>query len=144
MIMKKIIYILFFFFTFQAAFAQDEQPGGSKLREKMIEYIQTKLGLSRTEAEKFQPVFLDYLKERRRFIQESKGKPALEVQQKMVELKVRYRDQLKPIIGEKRSNEVFDKEIEFIKGVKQEYLDRIEQKNERRANKGKNTELLSN
>ena len=114
--MKKLIYILFFFFAVCPAFAQDERPGDEKIRERMTQYIQNKLGLSRTEAEKFQPVFVDYIKELRRTNREfkSKGEGGLDLQQKIVEIRVRYRDQFKPIIGEKRSNEVFDLERGFF------------------------------
>lgn len=145
--MKRLIYILFFFFTVQTSFAQDEQPGGEgKVREKMIQYIQDKLGLNRTEAEKFQPVFTNYLKELRQTNRESKskGETGLDLQKKIVEIRVRYRDQFKPIIGEKRSNEVFDHEREFIKSVREEINDRRQDRSERRADKGKNSKLFSN
>ena len=143
--MKKLIYILFFFFAVCPAVAQDERPGDEKIRERMTQYIQNKLGLSRTEAEKFQPVFVDYIKELRRTNREfkSKGEGGLDLQQKIVEIRVRYRDQFKPIIGEKRSNEVFDHEREFIKSIKEEINDR-RQGGEGRPNKGKNSKLLSN
>ncbi len=142
--MKKIIYILFFLFTLQPAFAQDEQPGEGKLREKMVEYIQAKLGLSRAEAEKFQPVFLNYFKELKRTNKEFKGSKGLEFQQKIVEMRLRYRDQFKPILGEKRSNEVFEHEGDFIRKVKVEINDRQQERREGRADKRKNSKLLSN
>jgi len=143
--MKKLIYILFFFFAIQPAFAQDEQPGEGRIREKMIQYIQNKLGLSRTEAEKFQPVFINYIKELRKTNREFKGKSerGLDLQQKIVEIRVRYRDQFKPILGEKRSNDVFDHEREFIKSIKEEISDR-HKGGQGRPNKGKNSKLLSN
>lgn len=144
--MKKILYIFFFLFAVQPLFAQDEPQGEGKLREKMIQYIQTRLGLSRTEAEKFQPVFLNYLKELRQtnHASKAKGETGLDLQQKIVEIRVRYRDQFKPIIGEKRSNEVFDHEREFIKSLKEEINDRRQERRERRADKGKNSKLFSN
>ncbi|RYZ29986.1 MAG: hypothetical protein EOO10_04405 [Chitinophagaceae bacterium] len=136
--MKKILYILFFFFTVQTAFAQDDQPG--KLREKMVEYIQNKLGLDRAEAERFQPVFFEYLKDLRKTNQEFKGDRLVQ-QQKVVELRLRYRDQFKPIVGEKRSNEVFKHEREFVDKAADVLRDR---RTERRTNKGKNSNLFSN
>jgi hypothetical protein len=141
--MKKIFYILFFVFAIQPAFAQDDQPGEGKLREKMIQYIQNKLNLSRAEAEKFQPVFINYFKELRLTNKEFKGQ-GLELQQKIVEVRLRYRDQFRPIIGEKKSNEVFDHERDFIRTVQEEIKDRRQERLERRANKGKNSKLFSN
>ncbi|MGZ8544119.1 MAG: hypothetical protein ACXWV0_02435 [Flavisolibacter sp.] len=134
--MKRIIYILFFALALSpVSFAQDmdDDPGG-KLREKMVEYIQKKLTLSRNEAEKFQPVFLDYLRQMRSTRQEFKTDQIL-LKKKVADLRVRTRDQLKPIIGEQRSNEVFTHEQEFIRMAIQEQKERIQNRNEGRANK---------
>ncbi|MDB5207133.1 MAG: hypothetical protein JWR72_2208 [Flavisolibacter sp.] len=139
--MKKIIYLLFFLFAIKPAFAQDGQPNEGKLREKMVDYIQAKLGLSRGEAEKFQPVFVNYFKDLRRTTKEFKG-DRLILQQKIVEVRLRYRDQFKPIIGEKRSNEVFERENEFIQTVRGEINERRQERREGRADKGKNSKLL--
>jgi hypothetical protein len=141
--MKKIIYILFLFFAVQPVSAQEEQQGEGKLREKLVEYVQAKLGLSRTEAENFQPVFVNYFKELKKTNREFKGQ-GLELQQKIVEVRLRYREQFKPIVGEKRSNEVFDHEREFVQKVKAEVNDRRQERQEGRVNKGKNSKLLSN
>ncbi len=141
--MKKLIYTLFLFFAIQPVFAQDEQQGEGRLREKLVEYVQVKLGLSRVEAEKFQPVFVNYFKELKNTNREFKGQ-GLELQQKIVEVRLRYREQFKPIVGEKRSNEVFEHEREFVQKVKMEINERRQERQEGRANKGKNSKLLSN
>ncbi|MGZ3838069.1 MAG: hypothetical protein ACXVMS_14370 [Flavisolibacter sp.] len=135
--MKRILYILSFFTLLStASFAQD----GGKLRDKMTEYIQQKLGLSRSEAEKFGPIFLDYFKDLRQTNQEFRG-DRLVLQQKIVDLRLRYRDQFKPIIGEKRSNDVFTYEREFIKSVKELQQDRLQNRLEGPANKRNMPEL---
>jgi hypothetical protein len=132
--MKKIFYILIFVFSLNSVgFAQDDEPG-EKLRDKMIEYIQNKLGLSKAEAEKFQPVFLDYLKDMRSTKQQFRGDKLI-LQQKIVDLRIRYRDQFKPIIGEKRSNEVFTHEREFVQQAINEQRERLQNRQEGRANK---------
>jgi hypothetical protein len=134
MTMKKIFYIFIFLFSFSSAsIAQDDQDGG-KVRERMVEYIQEKLGLSKTEAERFSPVFMDYFKELRKTNQEFKG-DRLVLQQKIVELRLRYRDQFRPIIGEQRSNELFIHERYFIQKVKLERDLRLQNRQEGRANK---------
>lgn len=133
--MKKIFYILIFSFSLSSvSFAQDDDDAGGRLRDKMIEYIQNKLGLSKGEAEKFQPVFLDYLKDMRNTKQQFKGDKLI-LQQKIVDLRIRYRDQFKPIIGEQRSNAVFQHEREFVERAKQELIDRRENRLDGRANK---------
>ena len=132
--MKKIIYIWLSLFTLHVtSYAQDDQEGG-KVRERMIEYIQEKLSLSKNEAEKFSPVFIDYFKELRKTNQEFRG-DRLVLQQKIAELRLRYRDQFKPIIGEKRSNEVFNHERDFIQKVKLERDLRMQNRQEGPANK---------
>jgi hypothetical protein len=100
----------------------------------MIEYIQDRLGLSKSEAEKFQPVFLDYLRDMRNTKQQFKGDKLI-LQQKVVDLRIRYRDQFKPIIGEQRSNNVFKHEREFVEKALQERQDRIQNRLDGRANK---------
>lgn len=131
--MKRIVYILIFVLSLSnVSIAQDDD--GGKLRDKMIEYIQTKLGLSKAEAEKFQPVFLDYLKDMRSTRQQFNG-DRLILQQKIIDLRIRYRDQFKPIIGEARSNAVFQHEREFVEKAIQERNDRLQNRPESRANK---------
>ena len=133
--MKKIIYILLFTFSMSTiSFAQDEGGDCGKVRERMIGFIQEKLGLSKGEAERFTPVFMNYFKELRRTKQDYKGR-GLELQQKIVELRLRYRDQFKPIIGEKRSNDVFEQERIFIQKVKEERDLRLQNRQDGPANK---------
>ena len=120
--MKKILYLFSFLCLFTVnSYSQDE----GKLREKLTEYIEQKLGLTKAEAEKFGPVFIEYFKELRRTNQQFRG-DKLVLQQKIVELRLKYRDQFKPIIGEKRSNEVFHYEREFVKEVKELREDRLQ------------------
>jgi hypothetical protein len=135
--MKKIFYILILTFSVTtASFAQDDGPddGAGKIREKMIEYVQQKLGLSKSEAEKFQPVFMDYLRQLKTTKHDFQG-DRLVLQQKIAELRLRYRDQFRPIVGEKRSNEVFTHERDFIQKVVEERNDRLQNRKDGPPNK---------
>jgi hypothetical protein len=133
--MKRIVYILVFALSLSSmCFAQSDDDAGGRLRDKMIEYIQNKLNLSKAEAEKFQPVFLDYLKDMRSTKQQFGG-DRLILQQKIVDLRIRYRDQFKPIIGEPRSNAVFQHEHDFVEKAIQERNDRLQNRLDSRANK---------
>jgi hypothetical protein len=124
--MTKYLYILFFsMFLNASAIAQDDAGNGNKIREKMTEYVQKRLGLSKGEAERFNPVFLNYFNELRNTnIQH--GDDKLVLQQKIIDLRLRYRDQFKPIVGEKRSNDVFTYERDFVEEVKRLRQDRIQ------------------
>lgn len=138
--MKKIVYTILFCFFLHCSFAQDDQqPGAGRLKERMVEFIQNKLGLNKSEAERFQPMFMDYLRQLRDAKQDAKG-DRLVLQQKVVDLRLRFREQLKPVIGEKRSNDVFTYEKEFIKGVS-EQKELLQERNEGRANKRNKPDL---
>jgi hypothetical protein len=113
--MKRILYAVLFLFTVHTtALAQDD---GGKVRDRMTEYIQKRLDLSKSEAERFSPVFINYFNELRKTNQDYQGDRLL-LQQKVTDLRVRYRDQFKPIIGDKKSNDVFTYERAFIEEVK--------------------------
>jgi len=134
--MKRIFYITTLFLTLSvAAFAQDDDGNGSKVSERMTEYIQKRLNLSKNEAEKFAPVFLNYFNELRQTNQQYRG-DRLVLQQKIADLRLRYRDQFKPIMGDKRSNDVFNYERDFIEEVKRLRQDRIQNNRGGRPGKG--------
>jgi len=125
--MKRILIILSLFMLASAKLiAQDDDNGNERIRDKMSQYIQERLNLSKSEAEKFSPVFLRYFREWKTTLRESKGEPVLLRQQKIVDLRLRYRDQFKEIIGEKRSNEVFDHQQRFIQGMRDLQRERLE------------------
>ena len=90
---------------------ENDEKGG-KIGDRMSEYIQDRLGLSKAEAEKFSPVFLRYFQEFRQ-IRQSNRDDKLVLQQKVVDLRIRYRDQFRQIIDEPRANKVFVYEDEF-------------------------------
>lgn len=114
--MKKLVFILsLFFITFNALLAQDE--GDEKIRDKMSEYIQQRMNLNKTEAEKFTPVFLRYFKEWRNTLRENRTNK-LDLTKKIVDLRIRYREEFRDIIGEKRSNDVFGHQDKFIRDLK--------------------------
>jgi len=113
-----------------AAMAQNEEPArdAPKIQERMREYIQTKLGLSRAETEKFTPVFVRYFRE---FVQTHKQNRSdrLILQQKIIELRLRYRGEFKQIMDETRANKVFKYEDDFrreaIQIIKENRRDRV-------------------
>ena len=130
--MKRILYILSCFLLLSTAtLAQDPSGNGDKIRERMTEYLQKRLNLSKAEADRFGPVFMDYFNELRNTSQQYKG-DRLVMQQKIVDLRLRYRDQFKNIMGEKRSNDVFVYEREFVNEVKELRKERLQNKPNKR------------
>lgn len=113
--MKKCVIILITLLSFLPgiSFAQDEQPvQESKIQERMREYIQNKLSLSRNEAEKFTPMFVRYFREFAQTHRAYRG-DRLILQQKIIELRLRYRTEFRQIMDEQRANKVFKYEDEF-------------------------------
>jgi len=124
--MKKILLILsLLLLSTQAILAQDD--GDEKIRDKMTEYIQQRMKLTKSEAEKFTPVFIRYFKEWRTTLRENRKDPdPLVLQQKIVELRLRFRPEFKDILGEKRSNQVFQHQEKFIQELKTIRQERIQ------------------
>lgn len=130
--MKKWVIILITILSFLPglSFAQDELPAQeSKVQERMREYIQNKLSLSRSEAEKFTPLFVRYFRE---FAQTHRAyrDDRLILQQKIIELRIHYRTEFRQIMDEQRANKVFKYEDEFrqevIRILKENRRDRID------------------
>ncbi len=120
--MKKLFFIISLLFTTSLVtplFAQEaeEDDGNEKIRDKMSEFIQKRLDLSKDEADKFTPIFIRYFKEWRQTIRENKG-DRLVMQQKIIELRLRYRSQFKDVIGEKKSNQIFVHQDRFIQDIR--------------------------
>jgi len=126
--MKRLLLIFFLFMLAGVKlYAQDDDDSGNeKIRDKMNEFIQQRLNLTKSEAEKFSPVFLRYFKEWRTTLRDSKQDPVLVRQQKIVDLRLRYRDQFRGIVGEKRSVQIFDEQTIFIKQIKDLRRERLE------------------
>ena len=111
--------------TAVSAKAQDV-GGDDKIRDKMREFIQRRMDLTKNEAERFTPVFVRYFKEWRTTLRDFGRGPKLDLQQKIVDLRLRYRTEFKEILGEKRSNDVFQHQEKFIQELKTIRQERIQ------------------
>ena len=108
--------------------AQDDE----RLRDKMREYIQQRMRLKANEAERFTPIFLRYFREWRTTLKDNQGDKLI-LQQKIVELRLRYRNEFKEIVGERRSNEIYQRQEEFIQQLKDIRQERIKDRPLRRT-----------
>ncbi|MBM3415389.1 MAG: hypothetical protein FJY20_02870 [Bacteroidetes bacterium] len=110
-------------------------PQENKIRERMQEYIQKRLNLNRSEAEKFTPVFIRYFREFAQTHRTYRG-DRLVLQQKIIDLRLRYRTEFRQIMDEQRANQVFKHEDDFrreaIQIIRENRRDRIEGKPLRR------------
>lgn len=120
--MKKILLILGWLFLSAAPLLaqddDDQEEGAEKIRDKMNEFIQKRLDLSKDESSKFTPVFIRYFQEWRQTLRDTKGLPTLDRQQKVIELQVRFRSQFRDIIGQRRGDLVFEHQRRFIEEIR--------------------------
>ena len=131
--MKKFLLILTLaLLTGSVLHAQDDE--NDRIRDKMREFIQKRLNLNRNEADRFAPVFVRYFREWRQTLKENRD-DVLVRQQRIVELRIRYRTEFRDIVGEKRSNDVFKKQDEFIQGIQKMREEQIRSRKDDRPNK---------
>jgi len=131
--MKKLLFILTLIFSFSVALHAQDDSNDDKIRDKMTLYIQQRMRLTKNEADRFSPVFIRYFKDWRNAIRDNRT-DRLILQQKIVELRLRYRNEFKDIIGEKKSNEVFRHQEVFIQELKDIKRERIQNRPIRRNN----------
>jgi len=131
--MKKFLLILTL--SLLAGFSSKAQDDDNdKIRDKMREFIQKRLNLTRNEAERFTPVFIRYFREWKQTLQENRA-DGLVRQQRIIELRLRYRTEFRDIVGEKRSNEVYKQQEVFIRGIKEMREEQIKARRAERPNK---------
>ena len=115
--MKKFLFILTFaLLTGFSSKAQNDD--NDKIRDKMREFIQKRLDLTRNEAERFTPVFIRYFREWKQTLQENRA-DGLVRQQRIIELRLRYRTEFRDIVGEKRSNDVYKQQDVFVREIRE-------------------------
>lgn len=124
---------LFFSFT---AFSQVQRPGNPEARANELKKIQAmemafitkELNLSPEEAQKFWPVFNQYRNELRSISTEKKMNDHLEKQQKMLDIRKKYREDFSKVMNQDRANRVFGAEDEFKSLVRREFQKRQDER----------------
>ena len=125
--MKKLVFILTLtLLTGLVTKAQDEEY--DRIRDKMKEFIQKRLHLSKKEAERFTPVFIRYFREWRTSLRET---DLVLRQQKIAEVRLRYRPEFSEIVGEARQNAVYRQQDIFIQEITKIRQERIESRRPR-------------
>ena len=132
--MKKILLILSLsFVTVMTCFGQDDDnDNNDKIRDKMTEFIQRRMSLSKGEAQKFRPIFLRYFKEWRTTLRENKSDKPL-MQLRVAELRIRYRTEFNDIVGENRCNQIYEHQEVFIKEIRRLRQEQLERRPVRRT-----------
>ncbi len=109
--MKKFVLIVSFLFSsFTVLLAQDDENSrGEKIEALKIAFITQKLELSTDEAQKFWPVYNQYDQE----IRNIKGGEVLDNEERLLNIRKKYKPSFERILGPKKLNNLFNAERDF-------------------------------
>ena len=123
--MNKIHYLvpmigLILITNFSSLQAQTTQPDPGNKEEKIraleVAFISRKLNLSTDEAQKFWPVYNEYKTDIRSTVgpkDKRKDIDVLDREEKVLEVRKKYKDRFTQAVGEKKMNQFFQAEHEF-------------------------------
>jgi hypothetical protein len=122
--MKKfVLFLVLISASFSFVKAQDDKDKrDEKIQALKIAFITQKLELSSDEAQKFWPVYNKYETEIRQVYKENKaGGDAIENEEKVLNVKKKYRTEFIKVIGQPKTTILFNSEREF-RGVLMRHL----------------------
>lgn len=103
-----------------AVTAQEQRTPDPKQEEKIqaleVAFISRKLELTADEAQKFWPVYNEYKRDMRQVMMSQRNNPGRDVvdaEQKMLDVRKKYKDRFSGVIGQPRMNRFFQAEHEF-------------------------------
>lgn len=115
--MNKQLYILFFilFVGVGCVYAQQPRPGQPNVEALKVAYLTKQLELSPDEAKKFWPVHDQYQAEIEKLLREYREKKGdeLELEEKMLGIRKKYKPDFVKAIGEEKFNKMLRAEREF-------------------------------
>ncbi|HUS00744.1 MAG TPA: hypothetical protein VMY77_03410 [Chitinophagaceae bacterium] len=115
--MKQLILILTLFFgsfSFANAQSDNKESRTEKVQALKIAFITQKLELTSAEAQKFWPVYNRYETDLRQVIVDNRGGgDAIDNEEKVLNVKKKYRTEFSNVIGASKTNILFNAEREF-------------------------------
>jgi hypothetical protein len=113
--MKKYILIVFVMLgCFSGIKAQDgDQTRAEKIEALKIAFITQKLQLTTDEAQKFWPVYNQYENEIRSLQLGNRNGPALDNEEKLLNIRKKYKGSFEKVIGPLKLNKLFNDERDF-------------------------------
>lgn len=129
--MKQLPILVAILFTFLESTAQPPRAENEnraaemrKIQAMEMAFITKELNLSPEEAQKFWPVFNQYRSAFKNIAVEKKSGDQLEKQQRMLDLRKKYRDDFTKVLTQERANRVFGAEEDFRSMVRKEFQKR--------------------
>ena len=113
--MKKYLLLLIAVFgSFSFGMAQNANSQRTeKIKALKIAFITQKLQLTSAEAQKFWPVYNQYENEIRQVRTDNKGGDVLENEQKLLDIRKKYKPDFEKILGPQRLNDLYNAERDF-------------------------------
>ncbi len=125
--MQRIFLILLIgFLTVNNLQAQPADTLELTIRDKMTEFISTRLQLTKEEVKYFRPLFNKYYRDWRRTIQQYRNDDLL-MQQKILELKIQYRPMFIESLGKFRAQQVYENQKLFL-----QHLNKLQKERKRK------------
>ncbi|MEO6723251.1 MAG: hypothetical protein ABIN67_22990 [Ferruginibacter sp.] len=112
--MKKLYLILILIGASFFASAQEDVPAGKKQQDieaLKVAFISRELELTPEEAQKFWPLYNQYAKDLRGVVKDDQD--VLETEEKVLNIRKRYKDQFSKVLGPNRMNKMFNAEGRF-------------------------------
>jgi hypothetical protein len=138
--MKKLLFIIAIIFGgFSVVIAQSEvnQNRADKVQALKIAFITQKLDFTPEEAQRFWPVYNRYETEKNQvMISNKRGGDVIDNEEKVLNIKKRYRSEFVQVIGQPKTNAFFNVEREF-RGVLMRHLNN--KQGNRQGNKPNNS-----
>lgn len=111
---KYLLFLLAIFASFSFVMAQNTNSQRSeKIKALKIAFITQKLQLTSAEAEKFWPVYNQYDNEIRQLRMNNKNGDVLESEQKLLDIRKKYKPSFEKILGPQRLNDLYNAERDF-------------------------------
>ena len=106
-----------------------------KIQAMELAFITKELNLNPQEAQKFWPIFNQYRTDLKQAAQAKEYKDNLDRQQKMLDVRKKYRDDFEKVVSHERANKVFGAEDEFKSLVRREFQKRQAEKKQLESRK---------
>jgi hypothetical protein len=112
--MKKYLLLILVFFGI-LSFANAQNARSEKIQALKVAFITQKLNLTPAEAERFWPVYNDYENEIKTLRANNKNGDVIDNEEKLLDIRKKYRPQFEKILGPSRMNDLFTAERDFRK-----------------------------
>jgi hypothetical protein len=134
--MKNLLILLISLAFYSYTNGQPFSPGRAEIKSNDLRKIQAmemafitkELNLNPDEAQKFWPIFNQYRNEIKAIASNRTEIDRLEKQQKMLDLRKKYREDFTKVIAQDRANRVFGAEDDFKSLVRREFQKRESEK----------------